>query len=59
MIAVGLLSMTEAFQAYGFARPVDLILLSYGAVVGILGALCGVSLEKKTPALRREFLPYN
>jgi hypothetical protein len=56
MIAVGLLSMAEGFQAYAFARPVNLFLLSYGVIVGTIGALCGASFAKETPALRREFL---
>jgi hypothetical protein len=47
MIAVGFLSMAEAFQAYVFARPIDLLLLSDGVVVAMLGALCGASLTKK------------
>jgi hypothetical protein len=56
IIVVSLLSMAEAFQAYIFGRPIDLILLSCGAVVGMVGALCGASFAKETPAPQPEFL---
>jgi hypothetical protein len=54
--AVGLLSIAEGFQAYVFARPVDLVLIGCGAVVGMVGALCGASFAKETSAPQREFL---
>jgi VanZ like protein/concanavalin A-like lectin/glucanase superfamily protein len=50
-IAVTFLGLAEYVQAYAFARPFDLHLLGYGAVSGIVGALCGASFVKKAPAL--------
>src|SRR5215813_11871992 len=57
MIAVGLLSMAEGFPAYVLARPVDLLLLSYGVVVGMIGALCGASLARKHRHRDESFFP--
>ena len=50
-IAVILLGLAEYVQAQAFARPFDLHLLGYGAVSGIVGALCGASFVKERPAL--------
>lgn len=56
IIAVSLLSMAEGFQSYTFARPVDLFLVGCGAVVGMVGALCGASFAKETAAFQQELL---
>jgi glycopeptide antibiotics resistance protein len=58
VLAVSLLSVAEVFQAYVFARPIDLVLLSCGAVVGMFGALCGASFAKGPPSLPRDFLSF-
>jgi hypothetical protein len=47
--AVALLGLAECVQAHAFARPVDLHLLGYGVLVGIVGALCGAFFAKDEP----------
>jgi VanZ family protein len=47
--AVALLAMAEYVQAHAFARSVDLHLLGYGVLVGIVGALCGAFFAKDEP----------
>lgn len=53
ILAVSLLTITEGFQAYLFARTIDLPLLAYGVVIGIAGALAGATLAKVTQAAEK------
>ncbi|HKA22822.1 MAG TPA: VanZ family protein [Blastocatellia bacterium] len=55
-IAVSLLSLAELVQAYLFGRSVDLAFVSYGIVVVMAGALCGIFLGSDTRALEPDFL---
>lgn len=45
-MAFGLLGMTEALQAYLFARSIDVAFVGYGFAVAGIGAVCGVFLAR-------------
>jgi glycopeptide antibiotics resistance protein len=55
-VAFSFSSMAEVIQAYLFGRSVDLAFVSYGIVVVMAGALCGIFFGKDTRALERDFL---
>jgi hypothetical protein len=55
-IGTSLLSITEIFQAIAFARSLDLPLLGYGTLTGMIGALSGIAFttrRSEVPAPKR------
>jgi len=56
-MAVSLLSIAELFQAYTFARVVDLPLLGYGVTTAVVGAFTGAAFAKGSLPLRRDSVP--